>query len=322
VPTWLTCRPSVYSFDDSDGDIAFSDFDVNAAPSYLFSVINDIQSVNSSARFFSCSINVHNICWLASSESTRGSLVTSEPRPCSSLNTSHWHTQPGWMKTSGTMDGGSLTSSVVDNCRYFPIDVSYGSNTSFKDATYLLKSLQGFNNNGISLYAISIQNEVLNSNPTYPSCTFSPQIEGQIGTALRSLMNSNGFSDVKIIGKRVQSYFLGAFLTSWLRDYLTTGYEHNWSNAASYPVQLMDAAEDAFAGVAFHCYEVRSSPFSKNSRAPEIVLYILGKCRPTRRLSFQISPERNILYRLVYIVANHIADFCFILPIFQNVQEL
>lgn len=35
------------------------------------------------------------------------------------------------------------------------------------------------------------------------------------------------------------------------------GYEHNWDTAGGYPVQLMQAAGDAFDGVAFHCYNVR-----------------------------------------------------------------
>lgn len=52
-------------------------------------------------------------------------------------------------------------------------------------------------------------------------------IEAQIGEALRPLMNSNGFTATKLIG-----------------------YEHNWVDAANYPVQLMQAAESSFDGVA------------------------------------------------------------------------
>ena len=40
--------------------------------------------------------------------------------------------------------------------------------------------------------------------------------EAQIGTALRTLLNNNGFSGVKIIG-----------------------FEHNWDDAGGYPVQLV-----------------------------------------------------------------------------------
>jgi len=73
--------------------------------------------------------------------------------------------------------------------------------------------------------------------------------EGPIGIALRTMLDGNGFSSVKIIG-----------------------YEHNWVDAANYPVQLvrftilstcrnshtsrqMQQAGSAFAGVSFHCYQ-------------------------------------------------------------------
>jgi len=44
-------------------------------------------------------------------------------------------------------------------------------------------------------------------------------------------MNKNGFSSIKLIG-----------------------YEHNWDDAAAYPVTLINDASNAFDGVAFHCY--------------------------------------------------------------------
>ncbi|KAI0333701.1 glycoside hydrolase [Cubamyces sp. BRFM 1775] len=171
---------SVYSFDDVSGDTAFNHFDINRAPSYLFSVTRDIQSINPYLR-------VHLVPW----------------------------SPPAWMKDGGTMNGGSLQS------QYTGIY-----------ANYLLKCLQGFENHGISTYAISIQNEPENSNPTYPTCVMNAGQEAQIGTALRSLMDANGFSGVRIVG-----------------------YEHNWDDAGGYPVQLMQDAPNAFAGVAFHCYE-------------------------------------------------------------------
>lgn len=42
-------------------------------------------------------------------------------------------------------------------------------------------------------------------------------IEAQIGTALRTLMNNNGFTSTKLVG-----------------------YEHNWNDAGAYPVQLVN----------------------------------------------------------------------------------
>ncbi|KAH8104653.1 glycoside hydrolase [Cristinia sonorae] len=121
---------------------------------------------------------------------------------------------PGWMKDSGTMLGGNFLSQYTNQF-----------------AQYLLKSLQGFQSHGIPVYAVSIQNEPQNSNPTYPTCKISASQEAQIGLALRPLLNNNGFSSTKIIG-----------------------FDHNWDGAGTYAVQLMQQASSAFAGVAFHCY--------------------------------------------------------------------
>ncbi|KAJ6504441.1 glycoside hydrolase family 30 protein [Mycena vulgaris] len=187
-----------YSLDDVSGDTSFSQFNINNQPSYVFSVIADILSINSILK-------VHIVPW----------------------------SPPAWMKDSGSMSGGSLKSNLVSA---YP--------------TYLLKAVQGFKSHGIPVFAISIQariflsgfplfdffpsfpqNEPGNSNPTYPSSTLTPATEGQIGAALRALLNNNGLSSVKIIG-----------------------YDHNWDNAASYPVQLMQSNGAAFDGAAFHCY--------------------------------------------------------------------
>ncbi|KAK0220118.1 glycoside hydrolase [Armillaria fumosa] len=170
---------SQYSFDDSSGDMFFTTFSVDAAPSYLFSVLKDIISINSLVK-------VHVLPW----------------------------SPPGWMKDSGTMNGGTLKSTMIT-----------------KYATYLLKCLQGFQSKGIPLYAISIQNEPQNNLNASPTATFSAAIEGRIGTALRALMDNFGFQSVKLIG-----------------------WDHNWDGAGSYAIDLMDAAGDAFDGVAFHCY--------------------------------------------------------------------
>ncbi|KAJ7147263.1 glucan endo-1,6-beta-glucosidase [Mycena filopes] len=154
---------NLYSFDDTSGDTSFNSFNIARAPSYLYTVLKDIQSVNS----------VHILPW----------------------------SPPGWMKTTGTMNGGSLSSQYVSIY-----------------SKYLLKCLQGFKSEGItSLYAISIQNEPQNSQTSYPSEPFH---------VLPSVM-------------------LSTFLVGW---------EHNWDNAGTYPIQLMQAAPNAFDGVAFHCY--------------------------------------------------------------------
>ncbi|KAH7909608.1 glycoside hydrolase family 30 protein [Hygrophoropsis aurantiaca] len=189
-----------YSYDDTRGDTSLSHFNIAAAPSQVFSVLHDILSINSMVK-------VHVVPW----------------------------SPPGWMKSTGTMDGGSFQSQYVSTM-----------------ATYLLKSLQGFQSKGIPVYAISIQNEPENSNPTYPTCLVPVATEAQIGLALRTLMNNNGFASTKLIG-----------------------YEHNWDDAANYPVQLMQQAGSAFAGVAFHCYGgTVSEQASFTSKYPEKEVYM------------------------------------------------
>ncbi|KAI0052461.1 glycoside hydrolase family 30 protein [Auriscalpium vulgare] len=168
-----------YSYDDTSGDTGLSKFNVNNAPSYLFSVLNDIKGINPYLRV----------------------IITP------------W-SPPGWMKSSGTMNGGAMNTGMVKQY-----------------ATYLLKAIQGFQSHGITPFAISIQNEPENTNPTYPTCKMPVNIMAQIGNSLRPMMNSNGLSGVKLLG-----------------------YDHNWNDAAGYPVQLMQQAGSAFDGVQFHCY--------------------------------------------------------------------
>lgn len=170
---------NLYSLDDTSGDTSFSNFSINNAPPHVFSVLQDILSTNSLTK-------VHIVPW----------------------------SPPGWMKDSGTMNGGSLQPQYIG---------SY--------ATYLLKSVQGFQNKGFPVYAISIQNEPQNTDPTYPTCNMTADVEAQIATSLKLLLNTNSLSHVKIIG-----------------------YEHNWDDAASYPVTLMQDDASAFSGVSFHCY--------------------------------------------------------------------
>ncbi|THH14377.1 hypothetical protein EW146_g5945 [Bondarzewia mesenterica] len=188
---------SYYSFDDVSGDTGLSSFNINKAPSAVFTVLKDIQTINSYLRVI---------------------LTPWSP--------------PAWMKSGGSMQGGSFTTSLVSTY-----------------ANYLLNALQGFKNNGVTAYAISIQNEPENGDTSYPTCSMPVTTMAQIGTALRTLLNNNGFSGTKIIG-----------------------YEHNWADAANYPVQLvsdlvafsmpqgvkveqMQQASSAFDGVSFHCYE-------------------------------------------------------------------
>ncbi|KAL4251921.1 glycosyl hydrolase 30 family protein [Abortiporus biennis] len=170
---------TAYTYDDTKGDTSLKQFNISAAPSYIFDVLNDIQGINPY-------IKVHLCPW----------------------------SPPGWMKDSGNINGGNFLDEFTDEF-----------------ATYLSKSVQAFEEKRVKVYAVSLQNEPGNSQNSYPTCKISAQQEAKIGLSLRKLLDQNGFKDIKVIG-----------------------FEHNWSMTASYPIQLMEGAESAFAGVAFHCY--------------------------------------------------------------------
>lgn len=157
------------------------------------------------------------------------------------------------MKGSGNMNGGTLGSA------YF---------TAY--ANYLLKAVQAFKTQGFTAYALSLQviaikmircltlkaltrwvsqNEPLNSDGTYPSSTLPSATAATIGASVRTLLNNNGLSAVKLLA-----------------------YEHNWDNS-SYPEDVvrcvmnprssrvlihpplqLSKAGSSFAGVTWHCY--------------------------------------------------------------------
>ena len=122
---------------------------------------------------------------------------------------------PAWMKADGSMNGGNMITAD------FP---------SF--AQYFIKFLQAYQQQGIPIYAISVQNEPLNSTSSYPSESLSAADESDfIANHLGPALNSAGLSQVKVFG-----------------------YEHNWDNTAYPEAVLSSPAGNFVAGTAFHCY--------------------------------------------------------------------
>ncbi|KAJ3709855.1 glycoside hydrolase [Lentinula raphanica] len=141
---------------------------------------------------------------------------------------------PAWMKEGNTMNGGSLKSGMVDS---YP--------------TYLLKAVQGYKAKNLPVVAVSIQNEPQNSNPTYPSCTIDASTQATLAKSLRSLLDQNSLTDVKLIG-----------------------YEHNWDSTSSYTIPMVEDAPNAFEGVAFHCYGGQVSETQAfSAQFPNIPMY-------------------------------------------------
>ncbi len=123
---------------------------------------------------------------------------------------------PAWMKTTGSMNGGS----VID--------------ADFPDlAQYFVNFVQAYRQQGIPIYAISMQNEPLYSTGGYPTASVASSDEANfIGQYLGPALAGAGLGGVKIFG-----------------------YEHNWDNT-QYPEALLadSAAYGYLAGSSFHCY--------------------------------------------------------------------
>ncbi len=122
---------------------------------------------------------------------------------------------PAWMKTTGTMNGGNMNTS------YFP-----------SLAQYFVDFVQAYQQQGIPIYALSVQNEPLYSTTGYPSEYLAASDESTfIASNLGPALNTAGLGNVKIFG-----------------------YEHNWDNTAYPETVLGSSAAQYTAGSSFHCY--------------------------------------------------------------------
>ncbi|MGA2134841.1 MAG: glycoside hydrolase family 30 beta sandwich domain-containing protein [Bryobacteraceae bacterium] len=123
---------------------------------------------------------------------------------------------PAWMKTTATMNGGNVITGDFPSL-----------------SQYFARFIQAYQQQGIPIYAISMQNEPLNSNTGYPTAYVSSSDEANfIGGYLGPALAAAGLSTVKIFG-----------------------YEHNWDNT-QYPEALLadGTAYGYLSGSSFHCY--------------------------------------------------------------------
>ena len=132
------------------------------------------------------------------------------------LYASPW-SPPGWMKTSGRLQGGWMRQKYID---------AY--------ALYYLKFLQYYKNAGVNLNGLTPQNETETDQVSkMPACLWHPEIEMEFSLKMRKLLDENGFKDLKI----------------WILD-------HNlimWRRAI---FQMDDPkVKAACAGIAWHPYE-------------------------------------------------------------------
>ena len=122
---------------------------------------------------------------------------------------------PGWMKSSGSMIGGTLNS---------------GDYQVFAD--YLTKFVQAYDAAGVPISLITAQNEPEYSPSNYPGSTFTAAQEASfIGSNLGPDLQKAGLS-TKIIA-----------------------YDHNWNDTSFPETVLGNSSAGPYvAGVAWHCY--------------------------------------------------------------------
>ena len=134
--------------------------------------------------------------------------------PSTTVMATPW-SPPGWMKTSGSMVGGTLNT--ADYQAY---------------ANYLVKFLQAYQAQGVPVSLLTAQNEPEYSPTNYPGSTLTASQEATlIGTYLGPAIKAAGLS-TKILA-----------------------YDHNWNDTSFPETILSNpTAAQYVSGVAWHCY--------------------------------------------------------------------
>jgi glucosylceramidase len=134
--------------------------------------------------------------------------------PALKLMASPW-SAPAWMKTNHLLTGGSLATQW---------EGAY--------ADYLAKFVQAYSAKGLPIDTLSLQNEPLNSQPSYPTMTMTATQQVDL----------------------IKNYVGPTFAAQGINTKILA-YDHNWDNTA-FPEQVL-ADPDAskyVAGTAFHAY--------------------------------------------------------------------
>jgi len=123
---------------------------------------------------------------------------------------------PAWMKDNNSLYQGSLIDSEQVYDTY---------------AAYFVKFVQAYQQQGIDIYAVALQNEPQYTPSNYPSMAMTSSDQIRLAEKIGSQFESSNI-ETKIIS-----------------------YEHNW-NDTSYPIEVLNnAAANAYlSGTSFHCY--------------------------------------------------------------------
>jgi glucosylceramidase len=131
---------------------------------------------------------------------------------------------PAWMKTNGSMDGVSGASN--NTSQIIALDFPYL-------AQYFVKFIQAYANQGLSIYAISPQNEPLNTQSGYPSAILTASDEASfVANDLGPALQSANLGSVKIFGLEddfADTSYAQTLLDSSALSYLA-GTSFHWYN--------------------------------------------------------------------------------------------
>ncbi|KAJ5623420.1 beta-1-6-glucanase [Penicillium lividum] len=134
---------------------------------------------------------------------------------------------PGWMKMNGVIDGNT-TDNNLDDGYLNGGTANSGYASAFAD--YFVKYIQAYQDLGVSIDAITIQNEPLNSQSGYPTMYVYAEESAEL----------------------IQNY-VGPALADAGLDTTVWAYDHN-TDVPSYPQTVIDDAGKYVDSVAWHCY--------------------------------------------------------------------
>ena len=122
---------------------------------------------------------------------------------------------PAWMKTSGSLHGGSLLPEHTGTY-----------------ARYLARAVAEHRAAGVPVRALTLANEPQHDTPAYPSMALTAAQSVSVAERLPAALQEQGVQDLTVLG-----------------------YDHNWDDTDYPSALLRDpVGSQVFGGVAFHCY--------------------------------------------------------------------
>ncbi len=171
---------SAYSYDDGAADPTLSNFSISHDTEYIIPLLHQALTINPSIK-----------------------IVASPWSP------------PGWMKSGGSMIGGTLLSQYEGSL-----------------AAYFVKYLQAYQEQSIPIYALTLQNEPFYNAPDYPGMKWAAIDERDF----------------------IKNHLGPALAAADLHPKLMV-YDHNWDRPDYPTTIFADPVAASYvAGVAWHCY--------------------------------------------------------------------